>query len=70
MNRAAHKLDARGQCRRCGLSRGTARQCPPGFWMTAYEAKTWDGLSAPERVTFERWCLGGGSATLQSERKP
>jgi hypothetical protein len=26
--------------------------------MTDYEAKTWDGLSAPERTAFERWCLG------------
>lgn len=60
MSRADHQLDARGDCRRCGLSRRFGKICPPGFWMTKYESAQWHTLAEHERPAFERWCLGGG----------
>ncbi len=59
MKREEHRPDGWGHCTRCGLSARHGKLCPPGFWMTAFEAKTWDSLPEHERATYERWCVAG-----------
>lgn len=62
MSRADHRLDARGQCRRCGLTVAHAPVCPPGFWMTPAEASTWDYIEPSKR--------GAYAASLQVSKDP
>lgn len=53
LGRAAHRIKD-GQCTRCGLSAHHGDGlCPPGYWMTELEAKTWDDLPARERSAYE-----------------
>lgn len=67
--RADHRLDARGNCRRCGLRKFASAYCPPGFWMTALERETWDELPESERGPYERWCMSTSQAPSE-ETKP
>lgn len=50
-------FDDRGSCTRCGCSPSmapsVARRCPPGFWMTPLEAKTWEAQTEGERSVYE-----------------
>ncbi len=53
LDRRSHpSFDERGSCVRCGLSSNVPR-CPPGFWMTAWEAVKWSFASESERKELE-----------------
>jgi hypothetical protein len=48
------KADYSGVCRRCGLGMlKNQGRCPPGFWMTAAEAKQWNDASPSMRRVLE-----------------